>query len=148
MERIMISEKPEDTFKLGVEMGKAASAGQVYTLGGDLGAGKTLFSQGFAKGLGIDEPVSSPTFNILKIYEGGRIPLAHFDVYRIADEEEMFEIGWDDYVSSGHWVCLIEWPDIISTLIDDIPEEHLVRIHIERDADQGFNYRRITLSTM
>lgn len=134
------SRKPEDTFELGRYLGKAACRGQVCTLNGDLGAGKTLLTQGFAAGLDIREPVNSPTFTILQIYEGGRLPFYHFDVYRIADVEEMDEIGYEEYFY-GEGVSMIEWADLIKEIL---PERRL-QITIEKDLQQGFDYRRITL---
>lgn len=134
------SESPQDTAMLGELLGQAASPGQIYTLTGDLGAGKTVFTQGFAKGLGIEEPVNSPTFTILQIYEGGRLPFYHFDVYRIADVEEMEEIGYEDCFY-GEGVCLIEWAD----LIEEILPEHIVPVTIEKSLEKGFDYRLITL---
>lgn len=131
--------KPEETLALGTKMGKAAKAGEVYCLDGDLGVGKTVFTQGFAKGLGIEEPVNSPTFTIMQQYEEGRLPLYHFDVYRIGDVEEMEEIGYEDCFY-GEGVCLIEW----SSLIREILPEFLTRITIEKDLSQGFDYRKIT----
>lgn len=89
---------PKETFEIGVRLGQQAEAGQVYTLTGDLGVGKTVFTQGFSRGLGIEEPVNSPTFTILQVYEGGRLPLYHFDVYRIGGVDEMEEIGFEDYI--------------------------------------------------
>ncbi len=134
------SRRPEDTFELGRCLGEAAQGGQVYTLIGDLGVGKTLFTQGFAAGLGIGEPVNSPTFTILQVYEGGRLPFYHFDVYRIADVEEMEEIGYEEYFY-GEGVSMIEWADLIKEIL---PERHL-RITIEKDLEQGFDYRRISV---
>lgn len=131
---------PEDTLALGERLGAASSPGEVYTLTGDLGAGKTVFTQGFARGLGVDGPVNSPTFTILQIYEEGRIPLYHFDVYRIADVEEMDEIGYEDCIY-GQGVCLIEWAD----LIKEILPENYIRVTIEKNPEKGFDYRRITL---
>lgn len=131
---------PEETFALGERLGAAGSPGQVYTLTGDLGTGKTVFTQGFARGLGVEGPVNSPTFTILQIYEEGRIPLYHFDVYRIADVEEMDEIGYEDCFY-GQGICLIEWAD----LIEEILPERYTRILIEKDPEKGFDYRRITL---
>ena len=104
---------PEETGKLGFRLGQAACAGEIYCINGDLGVGKTVFTQGFAAGLGIEEPVNSPTFTIVQIYEGGRLPLYHFDVYRIGDVEEMEEIGYEDYFF-GEGVCLIEWSEPVS----------------------------------
>ena len=121
-------------------MGEEALPGTVITLDGDLGAGKTLFTKGFAEGLGITEPVNSPTFTILQEYEGGRLPLYHFDVYRIGDPAEMDEIGFDDYIF-GDGACLIEWSELIAELI---PEE-ATRITIERDAEKGDDYRVISV---
>lgn len=131
---------PEETFALGEALGREASAGQIFTLTGDLGVGKTVFTQGFAKGLGIVEMVNSPTFTILQIYEEGRLPLYHFDVYRIGDAEEMDEIGYEDYFY-GDGVCLIEWAD----LIEEILPEQLVRISVEKDPEKEFDYRRIEI---
>ena len=129
-----------DTFALGREIGKAARPGQVYSLTGDLGAGKTVFTQGVASGLGIEEPVNSPTFTILQVYETGRLPFYHFDVYRIGDIEEMDEIGYEDCFY-GDGVCLVEWADLIGELL---PEDH-IEVKIEKDLDKGFDYRRITV---
>lgn len=131
---------PEDTFRLGEEIGRNASPGEVYTLTGDLGVGKTVFTQGVAAGLGIAGPVNSPTFTILQIYEEGRLPLYHFDVYRIGDVEEMEEIGCDDYFY-GDGVCLIEWAE----LIEEILPKNRISVTIEKDLDKGFDYRRITV---
>ncbi len=135
---------PEETRQLGLTLGRAASAGQVYALTGDLGVGKTVFTQGFAAGLGVKEDVNSPTFTILQIYESGRLELCHFDVYRIGDIEEMYEVGWEDYVY-GDGVCLIEWADLIQELIDEIPEEKRVMLQIEKDPEKGFDYRKVTV---
>ena len=132
---------PEETYEIGRRMGSEARPGLVITLDGDLGAGKTLFTKGFAEGLGITEPVSSPTFTILLEYEGGRMPLYHFDVYRIGDPAEMEEVGFDDYIY-GDGATLIEWSELIEELI---PEE-AVRIVMERDAAKSEDYRRITIT--
>lgn len=131
----------QDTFALGERLGKQARPGQVYTLIGDLGVGKTVFTQGFAAGLGITEPVNSPTFTILQSYEGGRLPFYHFDVYRIGDVEEMEEIGYEDCFY-GNGVCLVEWAD----LIEEILPEHYTQIRLEKELEQGFDYRRIVLT--
>ena len=117
-----------------------ANPGMVISLTGDLGVGKTVFTQGLAKGLGIEEPVNSPTFTIVQVYEEGRLPLYHFDVYRIGDIEEMDEIGYEDYFY-GEGVCLIEWAD----LIREILPEQMCRVTIEKDLEKGFDYRKITL---
>lgn len=130
----------EETFALGVEIGRKATPGQVYTLLGDLGVGKTVFTQGVAKGLGIDEAICSPTFTILQVYEEGRLPFYHFDVYRIGDVEEMDEIGYEDYFY-GEGVCFIEWANLIQ---DIIPPER-IRITIEKNLKKGFDYRKITI---
>lgn len=134
---------PEETFQLGEELGRKAGPGQVFTLTGDLGVGKTVFTQGLAKGLGIEEPVSSPTFTIVQVYEGGRLPFYHFDVYRIGDVEEMEEVGFDDYVM-GDGVSLIEWADLIREIL---PEKR-TEIRIEKDLEQGFDYRKITVEEL
>ena len=104
---IIETNSEKETWDLGFSLGEKACAGQVYTLVGDLGVGKTIFTKGLAKGLGIDEPVSSPTFTIVQIYDEGRLPFYHFDVYRIGDVEEMDEIGYEDYIY-GEGVSLIE----------------------------------------
>ena len=131
----------DETFETGRLLGQKAEAGQVYCLDGDLGVGKTVFTKGFACGLGIDEPVSSPTFTILQEYESGRLPLYHFDVYRIADVEEMDEIGLDDYIE-GDGVCLIEWANLIKEILPKDP----IFISIEKELEKGFDYRKITIS--
>ena len=125
---------PEETFE-------QAKAGQIYTLNGDLGVGKTVFTQGIARGLGITEAVSSPTFTIVQVYEEGRLPFYHFDVYRIGDIEEMEEIGYDDYFF-GNGVCMIEWAELIEELIP----ENSIHVTIEKDLEKGFDYRRITIT--
>ena len=130
----------KDTYELGEKIGQMAKPGMVISLTGDLGVGKTVFTQGLAKGLGIEEPVNSPTFTILQVYEKGRLPLYHFDVYRIGDIEEMDEIGYEDYFY-GEGVCLIEWAD----LIREILPEQMCRVTIEKDLEKGFDYRKITL---
>ena len=134
------SNSAEETFALGKQCGEKAAAGQVYCLYGDLGVGKTVFTKGFAAGLGIKEPVSSPTFTILQVYDEGRLPFYHFDVYRIGDVSEMDEIGYEDYIY-GEGVSLIEW----ANLIEEILPEHYTEIKIEKDLEKGFDYRRITI---
>ena len=131
----------KDTWELGFSLGEKAGTGQIFTLIGDLGVGKTVFTKGLARGLGITEPVNSPTFTILQVYEEGRLPFYHFDVYRIGDVEEMDEIGYEDYFY-GDGVCLIEWAD----LIEEILPEHYTEIRIEKDLEKGFDYRRITVT--
>ena len=131
----------DDTFAFGKKLGEAAEPGTVYTLVGDLGVGKTVMTQGLAEGLGITEAVNSPTFTILQVYEEGRLPLYHFDVYRIGDVEEMDEIGYEDYFY-GDGVCLIEW----ANLIEEILPEKYTEIRIEKDLEKGFDYRKITVT--
>ncbi|MBO5292053.1 MAG: tRNA (adenosine(37)-N6)-threonylcarbamoyltransferase complex ATPase subunit type 1 TsaE [Lachnospiraceae bacterium] len=143
MSRIVETNSPEETFALGEELGRQAEAGDVYTLIGDLGVGKTVFTQGVARGLGIEEPVSSPTFTIVQVYEEGRLPFYHFDVYRIGDIEEMDEIGYEDYFY-GDGVSFIEW----ANLIQDILPEKRTRIQIEKDLEKGFDYRKITIEEL
>ena len=138
---VIETRSPEETFALGEKLGREAKPGQIYTLNGDLGTGKTVFTQGFASGLGITEPVNSPTFTILQVYEEGRMPFYHFDVYRIGDVEEMDEIGYEDCFY-GEGVCLIEWAE----LIEEILPEHVIAVTIEKDLEQGFDYRKITLT--
>ena len=137
---VIETRSPEETCALGEKLGREAKPGQIYTLNGDLGTGKTVFTQGFAAGLGITEPVNSPTFTILQVYEEGRMPFYHFDVYRIGDVEEMDEIGYEDCFY-GEGVCLIEWAE----LIEEILPEHVIAVTIEKDLEQGFDYRKITL---
>jgi tRNA threonylcarbamoyladenosine biosynthesis protein TsaE len=140
---VIETRSPEETFRLGEELGRKAVPGQVFTLTGDLGVGKTVFTKGLAKGLGIEEPVNSPTFTIVQVYEEGRLPFYHFDVYRIGDVEEMEEVGFEDYVM-GDGVSLIEWAD----LIEEILPEKRTRILIEKDLEQGFDYRKITVEEL
>ena len=122
------------------ELGQNAAPGQVYCIYGDLGVGKTIISQGVAAGLGITEVVNSPTFTIVKEYDEGRLPLYHFDVYRIGDVDEMDEIGYNEMVY-GDGVCLIEW----ANLIEEILPGTYTRINIEKDLSKGLDYRRITI---
>lgn len=140
--QILDSFSEKETFEIAKQLAEQAKAGEVYCLSGDLGVGKTVFTKGFAAGLGICEPVSSPTFTIVQIYEEGRMPLYHFDVYRIEDIEEMEEIGYEDCFY-GEGVCLIEWAE----LIKEILPENRKKISIEKDLDKGFDYRRITIET-
>lgn len=140
MGQVIETQSPEETYALGEQMGKEARASQVYCLNGDLGTGKTVFTQGFAAGLGIEGPVNSPTFTILQQYDEGRIPLYHFDVYRIGDISEMDEIGYEDCFY-GEGVSLVEWSDLIAELLPD----HVIKVTIEKDLEKGFDYRRITV---
>ena len=139
-ERFVETFSPEETFELGRKLGEEAAPGNIYTLVGDLGVGKTVFTQGMAAGLGITEPVNSPTFTILQVYEEGRCPFYHFDVYRIGDVSEMDEIGYEDCFY-GEGVCLIEWAD----LIEEILPEHYTQITISKDLEKGFDYRKISV---
>lgn len=137
---IIETNSEKETFELGKKIGRQAKAGEIYTLDGDLGVGKTIFTKGVAAGLGIEEPVSSPTFTIVQIYEEGRMPFYHFDVYRIGDPEEMEEIGYEDYFF-GEGVCMIEW----ANLIEELLPEHVIRVKIEKDLEKGFDYRKICI---
>ena len=140
-EIVIETNTPGETFELGRRLGAKASKGDVYALVGDLGVGKTVFTQGLAAGLGITEPVNSPTFTIMQVYEEGRLPFFHFDVYRIGDVSEMDEIGYEEYFYSDG-VCLIEWADLVKEII---PERH-TRIEIQKDLQKGFDYRKITVT--
>ena len=137
--RIVETHSESETLALGKELGRQASAGDIYLLDGDLGVGKTVFAKGVAAGLDITEPVVSPTFTIVHEYEG-RLPLYHFDVYRIADPDEMYEIGFDEYLY-GEGVCMIEWPSQVEELLP----ETAVKVTIEKDLSKGSDYRRITI---
>lgn len=131
----------KDTFEFGKKFGTQVKSGDICLLHGDLGVGKTVFTKGFAQGLGITEPISSPTFTLIQEYGEGRLPLYHFDVYRIGDVEEMYDLGFEDYFY-GEGVCLIEWAD----LVREILPEDCIRITIEKDLSKGFDYRRISIS--
>ncbi|MDD6435537.1 MAG: tRNA (adenosine(37)-N6)-threonylcarbamoyltransferase complex ATPase subunit type 1 TsaE [Clostridiales bacterium] len=143
MGRVYESFSAKDTADIGREIAREAKPGEVYALVGDLGTGKTAFSGGFAKGLGITEPVTSPTFTIVMEYNEGRLPLYHFDVYRLADESELDEIGFFEYID-GEGVSLIEWAD----LIRDLLPEGTVMISIAKDLSKGFDYRRIEIEEL
>ena len=138
--KIIESYSAGDTFQIGKEIGQNAIPGSVYTLIGDLGVGKTVFTQGVADGLGITEPISSPTFTILQVYEEGRLPFYHFDVDRIGDVEEMEEIGYEDCFY-GDGICFIEW----ANLIEEILPKTYTQVTIEKDLEKGFDYRKITI---
>lgn len=129
----------KETEALGEKMGRDAKAGQIFCLSGDLGVGKTVFTKGFAKGLAIEEAVTSPTFAIVNTYEG-RLPLYHFDVYRISSEEEMEDTGYEEYFY-GNGVCLVEWAELVQGLI---PAD-AVWITIEKDYTKEDAYRCITI---
>lgn len=139
---VIETKSAKETAALGRRIGRTAQPGQIYTLTGDLGVGKTVFTQGVAEGLGIKEPVNSPTFTIVQIYEGGRLPFYHFDVYRIGDVEEMEEIGYEDCFY-GEGICLIEW----ANLIEEILPPDVISIVIEKNPEKGFDYRKITVSS-
>ncbi|MBR6315564.1 MAG: tRNA (adenosine(37)-N6)-threonylcarbamoyltransferase complex ATPase subunit type 1 TsaE [Lachnospiraceae bacterium] len=139
---IFITWSEEETLAVGKRIGETAKPGQVYALEGDLGTGKTVFARGFAKGLKITEPISSPTFTILQVYEQGDIPLYHFDVYRIEEPQEMDEIGYEDYFF-GDGVCLVEW----ASQIEELLPADVIRISIEKDPEQGFDHRKITVTS-
>ena len=141
--QIIESFSPEDTLELGRKMGREAKPGEVYTLIGDLGVGKTVFTQGIADGLEIEESICSPTFTIVQVYEEGRMPFYHFDVYRIGDIEEMDEIGYEDYFY-GEGLCMIEWANLIEEILPSTYKE----ITIEKDLEKGFDYRKITIKTV
>lgn len=138
---IIESYSEQDTYDLGVKIGREAKPGEVYTLIGDLGVGKTVLTKGVAKGLGITEAVSSPTFTIVQVYEEGRLPFYHFDVYRIGDVEEMEEIGYEDYFY-GEGLTLIEWANLIEEILPPVYKE----IRMEKNLEKGFDYRKITIS--
>ncbi|MDE7282218.1 MAG: tRNA (adenosine(37)-N6)-threonylcarbamoyltransferase complex ATPase subunit type 1 TsaE [Lachnospiraceae bacterium] len=140
MKQIIETHSTQETFEFGKKIGERARAGEVYSLIGDLGVGKTVFTQGVASGLEIKESVNSPTFTIMQVYDEGRLPFYHFDVYRIGDIEEMDEIGYDEYLY-GDGVCLIEW----ANLIEEILPKKYIRITIEKNLEKGFEYRKITV---
>lgn len=138
--RILESFSEADTFEIGKQLAMNSKAGDIFALSGDLGVGKTVFAKGFAEGLGITENISSPTFTFVLVYENGRMPLYHFDMYRIADPEELEEIGYEDYFF-GEGVCLVEWPSRVEELLP----ENTVRISIEKDLSKDFMYRKIVV---
>ncbi len=140
METIIETKSADGTFEAGKRLGLSSKPGDIYALKGDLGAGKTMFAKGVACGLGITEHVGSPTFTIVQVYDSGRLPLYHFDVYRIGGAGEMDETGYEDYFF-GDGICIIEWAD----LIDEIIPEAAKRIRIEKNPEKGFDYRKITL---
>lgn len=139
-ETVIETISPDETFEAGRQLGLLAKPGDIYTLSGDLGVGKTVFTQGVAKGLNIKEHVNSPTFTIVQVYDSGSLPFYHFDVYRIGDIEEMDEIGYEDYFF-GDGVCMIEWAELISELIP----QNAKNITIEKNLQKGFDYRKITI---
>jgi len=139
-EMVFETNSAEETYALGVTIGQEAVPGAVYALLGDLGVGKTVFTKGVAAGLEVKEPISSPTFTIVQVYESGKLPFYHFDVYRISDVDEMEEIGYEDYFY-GEGVSFVEW----ANLIEEIMPEETITIRIEKDLSKGFDYRRITV---
>ena len=143
----MIKEKEtyseQETYDFAYSLAKEALPGQVYCLNGDLGGGKTVFARGFGAGLGIDEPIVSPTFTILKEYDEGRLPLYHFDVYRIGSSDEMEEVGYFDKLDRADGVCLIEW----SVLIEDVIPEDAINVEIKKENSKGFDYRKIEVNS-
>lgn len=134
-----ISNSPVETEQLGADLAAQLSPGDIIAFTGDLGAGKTAFTRGLARGLGVQERVTSPTFTIVNEYEGGRLPLFHFDMYRLGSSDELFDIGWEDYLARGG-VCAVEWSEII----DDALEGHIIRVDIRRGTDD--NQRLITIT--
>ncbi len=139
---IIETNSEQETFDLGRRLSEQAEPGKIFALLGDLGVGKTVLTKGMAAGLGITEPVSSPTFTIVQVYEEGRMPFYHFDVYRIGDIEEMDEIGYEDYFF-GNGICLVEW----ANLIEELMPEQTTWITIEKDLQKGFDYRKITIAS-
>lgn len=141
MVRIIEAHSYQETEKIGEELAKASQPGQVYALDGDLGTGKTVLARGFARGMGIQEDIASPTFTIVHEYTDQQTPLFHFDIYRLPDPDALWDIGWDDYLERGG-VCLVEWA---SQLKSEMPED-TIWIQIEKDLSQGTDYRRITIT--
>ena len=138
---VIESYSPQETLELGRQLGRNAKPGEVYTLIGELGVGKTVLTQGIAEGLEITEPICSPTFTIVQVYEEGRMPFYHFDVYRIGDIEEMDEIGYEDYFY-GEGLTMIEWANLIEEILPAKRKE----ITIEKDLEKGFDFRKITIT--
>ena len=137
---IIETHSEEETLKSAMAFAKNIKPGSIICLDGDLGVGKSVFARGFARGLGITEPVTSPTFTLVQIYEGGRLNMYHFDVYRIGDPSEMYDIGYEDYFYSDG-VCLVEWASLILELIPD----YAIKVSIEKDISKGYDYRKITI---
>lgn len=135
------STSSEETFEFGKKIGTLVKPGDIICLDGNLGVGKTVFTQGVAEGLGIKEPVCSPTFTLIQEYYEGRIPLYHFDVYRIDGPWDMDDLGYEEYFF-GDGVCLVEWGNLIKEILPD----NTVYITIEKNLEKGFDYRKITVS--
>ena len=127
-----LTNSEEETQKLGERLAAKLAPGTVIAFTGDLGAGKTAFTRGLARGLGVNDRVTSPTFTIVNEYEGGRLPLFHFDMYRLGSSEELYDIGWEDYLARGG-VCAVEW----SENIDDALDHDALRVDIRRGEHQG-----------
>jgi len=140
-EKIIETNAPEETYEVGKQIGENVKAGEIYCLSGDLGVGKTYLSKGIAKGMGIEDEVNSPTFTIVCEYEGGKMPLYHFDVYRLSDSYEMDELGYEEYFF-GEGICLVEWAEIVRDIIPD----DATWITIEKDFSKGSDYRKITIT--
>ena len=140
MEKKLESYSPKETEAIAEEIAKEAKPGSIYTLSGDLGVGKTVFAKGFAKGLSIDSPITSPTFTIVNEYNEGRLPLFHFDVYRLGEAEELYDTGFEDYLEKGG-VVLIEWAKRVEELL---PRPYYF-VLIEKDLSRGEDFRSITL---
>ncbi len=140
MTTILDSYSEKDTEAIAEDLARKSAPSDVFALVGDLGVGKTAFAKGFARGLDIDEPIVSPTFTIVQIYEGGKMPLYHFDVYRLGDESEMDEIGYEDCFY-GEGVSLVEWADTVRSVMP----QKTVWITVEKDLTRGTDYRRITI---
>jgi len=138
---IIETNSDKETFDFGKRLGEKAGKGDIFCLDGDLGTGKTVIAKGIAAGLGVKEPVSSPTFTVVKEYHEGRLPFYHFDVYRIEDPLEMEEIGYEDYFY-GDGVTVIEWSDMIEDLIPG----NALRIRLIKSPDKGFDFRQISIS--
>lgn len=138
-EKVIIIRNESETEKFGIELAGKLEPGAVIALEGDLGTGKTTLTKSIARGLGIDDVITSPTFNIVKEYRSGRLPLFHFDVYRIGDVDEMYEIGYEEYFY-GDGVCIVEWADLIEDLIPD----DAIRIQIEYGDKEGERIYRCT----
>lgn len=137
---IFESYSPDATYDFAYSLAKKANKSDIYCLDGDLGVGKTIFTKGFAKGLGIDEHITSPTFTLVNEYHTEDMDFFHFDVYRISDSEEMYEIGFDEYLDQDG-IVLIEW----ANLIEDLLPEDIHTITIEKDLEKGLDYRKITV---
>lgn len=139
MKEVFEFNNENETKQLGFKMGQNAKAGDIYCLRGDLGVGKTVFTKGFAEGLGIDEHITSPTFTIVNQYEG-RLPFYHFDVYRIGDPDEMYDIGYEEYFF-GDGVCIVEWAELIEELLPD----NVCWITISKDLEKDYSYRKVEI---